>query len=294
MIFLWFAVQGGLVAAAALAAGAGTLRRCAAALLVLAAAILPWLAPAQPVPRAVLGAMTVLAFIKTIQIAGTQGPWPAWRRIWHALVPFDVRRTKSVAPGLDWRMLASIVLYGAAAVAAFLIGVRGLSGLTAPARYTTGMVCTAVSFYATFEALAGAILLAHRVVGIDAPPIQRAPILSRSAGEFWGERWNRTVSEWLHRFAFLPLARRRHPLLGLLAAFAVSAAFHAWMFMVALDAGAALMVGAFFLVQGVAVLAETRIGLRSWPSLLARGWTYVVLLAPSPLILGPIARLVGQ
>ena len=294
MALSWFAVQAGLLALAALAAGAAVARRVAAALLVLAAAILPWFAPAAPVPRAVLGAMSVLAFMKTIQIAGTNGPWPAWRRVWHGLTPFDVRRATSVAPALDWQLLARVASYTAAAVAAFLVGVWGLDALTAPARYVAGMLCAAVTVYAGFEALAGAIRLVHLVVGIDAPPIQRAPILSRSVGEFWGERWNRTVGEWLHRFAFLPLARRRHPLLGLLAAFAMSAVLHAWMFAVALDVRAALMAGAFFLVQGVAVLAETRMGARAWPSPLARGWTVFVLLAPSPLILGPVLRLVGE
>ena len=70
------------------------------------------------------------------------------------------------------------------------------------------------------------------------------------AAEFWGERWNRTVGEWLYRFAFRPLARRRRPMLGLAAAFALSALLHAWMFVVALDVRAGFMAGAFFLVQG--------------------------------------------
>lgn len=293
VLLLWFAAQGGLLVAAALAAGSGAGRRCAAGLLVLAAAILPWFASPLPFPRAALAALSVMALFKTLQISTTPGPWPTGQRIWHGLMPFDVRRTRTVAPGLDWTLLASVMAYGALAVAAILVGIRGLGGLNSPSRFLAAMTCTAVFLYATFEVLAGLLRLAHRLVGIDVPPIQRAPVLSRSAREFWGERWNRTVSEWLGQFAFLPLARRRHSGLGLLAAFAVSAAIHAWTILVALDAQSALMAGSFFVVQGFVVLIEARMRPQTWPPPLARLWTFLVLVLPSPLFLCPISRLIG-
>lgn len=273
----WAAAQVGLAAAAVFALGAGAARRTAAA-------TLPWLAPLGPLPRALLCFVGLLPFLKTIEIAATPGPWPAWRRLWHGLVPFDVRGTPFVKPAVDGRILGNIILHGAIASAAF-VAIPWLD--SGPARDAARLLFGTALVYAWIKGGSEIVRFGHRCVGIEVPPIQRSPILSRGAREFWGERWNRPWSDWLHRFAFRPLARRRHPALAVLAAFGVSAAIHAWMFAVALGGQAAAMVGAFFLIQGVVVLAETYLRLRTWPAPASRAWTFFVLLGPLPLFLDP-------
>jgi hypothetical protein len=292
VIATWVAAQVGVAVAAALVVGAGATRRAAAALLVGAGATLPWLSPSGPLSRVVLSFVALMAFLKTIQIAFTPGPWPARRRLWHLFVLLDVRRTRFITPAVDWRMLGNVFLQGALAGAAFFVLAR-LGTLPGQAREVARLICGATLLYAFLEGLSGIMQFGHRVVGIEAPANQHAPILARSAGEFWGERWNRCVSEWLRQFVFRPLARRHQPALGLLAAFAASAALHAWVTAPALGARAAVMMAGFFLVEGVIVLAETRLSLRTWPAPLARAWTIFVLLGPSPLGLDPFLRVFG-
>ena len=54
-----------------------------------------------------------------------------------------------------------------------------------------------------------------------------------------------------------------------------------------------VMVWTFFMAQGIAVLLETRWGIRRWPKGLARAWTLLFLLATSPLFLDPFLGLIG-
>ena len=122
-------------------------------------------------------------------------------------------------------------------------------------------------------------------------PIQETPIAARSLRDFWGKRWNRPVSAWLHRFFFLPLARQHRPDLGLCCAYLVSGAIHAWLAWVALGAFAAFGMAVFFGLQGVFILAEDRLQVHAWPVPLARAWTLTLLLATSPLIIDPYLRI---
>lgn len=128
--------------------------------------------------------------------------------------------------------------------------------------------------------------------GVDVPTVQRNPILSRSLAEFWGQRWNRVVGGWLREFFFAPLARRRLPQLGLAASFGASAAIHAWL-IIGLGADAAVMMAAYFLLQGAALFVESRIGLRRAPPILGRAWAIGVVLAPLPLLQGPWTQALG-
>jgi hypothetical protein len=48
----------------------------------------------------------------------------------------------------------------------------------------------------------------------------------------------------------------------------------------------------FFGLQGVFILAEDRLHVHAWPVPLARAWTLTILLATSPLIIGPYLRMV--
>lgn len=282
----WAVAQIAIAAAAALAVGPGPARRSIAAFLVAVAVSLPFFAPPAPLPRALLAFVGLLALLKTIEIGARPGHWPAWRRLWHVCMPFDVRRTQSVRPAVDPKLLGRVVLLGGIGGFVFFLLLR-LRGLGGQGRDVARLLCGAVLVYVWVEATSEAARFAHRVGGIEVPPIQRAPILARSVGEFWSERWNRPWSDWLRRFVFLPLARRRLPALGLFAAFVVSGVMHAWMFAAALGMSAAVMTAGFFLIQGTCALAETRFNVRTRPSWATRAWTLAALLVPSPLFVHP-------
>ena len=100
------------------------------------------------------------------------------------------------------------------------------------------------------------------------------------------------MSHWLRATCFLPLARRGHPALGLLLCFLVSGFTHAYPVLVALTPAMAVMMFGYFVVQGVAVAAETRLGVTKWPRALRRAWTLVIMLATSPLFVEPCLRVI--
>ena len=131
------------------------------------------------------------------------------------------------------------------------------------------------------------------MAGYSLPLMHRTPIAARSVGEFWSRRWNIIVSAWLHTFIFLPLARHRRASLGVLCAFLVSGLFHGWPILAALGAWPAFTTVAFFVIQGVAVLAEGRWRIHTWPVPIARAWTVIILLVSSPLFISPGLRLFG-
>jgi len=82
--------------------------------------------------------------------------------------------------------------------------------------------------------------------------------------EFWGRRWNLTVSAWLAETFFRPLARRGKPLLGVFVAFFVSAMLHAYICEAAMGLGMAAMMLAYFGVQGAIVGIELLLGVARW------------------------------
>ena len=288
----WFIAQVSLVIGAVLLVGPGRARRAATLLLVVASGLLPWLAPPRPKGRVLLCFMFLVTVIKTLQIGWTHGPWPAWRRVWHGLMPFDVRGARVVGPAMDWSMLGMTALYCA-------VGALSFAALSALPRQPwvlhdlTRYSCGVVFVFALVSASSEFVRLSHRVFGIAVPPIQRSPLLARSVGEFWADRWNRPWSEWLRRFAFLPLARRHHSALGVLAAFTVSGVMHGLLVLPALGADAAAMMAGFFLAQGSVVLAESPLHVREWPTAASHAWATAVLLLTSPLFVVPFLRVLG-
>ena len=90
------------------------------------------------------------------------------------------------------------------------------------------------------------------------------------------------------------MARRGHAGWGLALAFVVSAAFHAWLAWVPLGARMAASMGAFFLVQAVAVGLERLLCQGAWPRPLQHLWTLAWMLGSAPLFVEPFLRIVSQ
>jgi hypothetical protein len=158
------------------------------------------------------------------------------------------------------------------------------------------------------EVAVGAAGVHYLIVGIaglcghSVEGFQNHPLRSASLAEFWARRWNRMVRGNLKRGFFQPHARAGRPELGLLAAFAASGVLHA---MAVAGAGRPSLIAlpmasvmGFFLLHGVLVLAEKRLGWHRapqgpWPRLLARVRTIIVFAALSPLLIDPFACVTG-
>ncbi|PYL86100.1 MAG: hypothetical protein DMF23_02000 [Verrucomicrobia bacterium] len=66
------------------------------------------------------------------------------------------------------------------------------------------------------------LAIGWRAAGLDAKPIMKAPLRSKSVSEFWGRRWNDAFNRLALDFVFRPLARRQGIRIATLAAFLVS------------------------------------------------------------------------
>lgn len=292
MLLAWIVLQVVLVVVAVQLMDRATWRRIASIGVLLAAVMLPLFVPAGPLPRAVLAALGLLAVVKVLQVARAPEQWPARSRFWHGLAPFDVAATQRVAPALDRKLLRSVLVHGALAALALL----GLFLLPRSLPLGPGLLRLLLGAgfaYTAMEAVTEGIRFVHLLAGVAVPPLQAAPIRSRSIREFWSQRWNRPVSDWLNEFVFRPVARRQGALLGVLAAFSASGLLHAWMFYVAAGLAAALMAAAFFVFNAIFVLVESAIDIRSLPTPARRVWTLGMLLISSPLFVEPMLRVLG-
>jgi hypothetical protein len=285
----------GLIAAAVLVVGRRRIQRVSAALFLVSAFILEWFAPVDTFWRAILALYGMFALMATVTVAASATPqWSVRYRLLHLLTLGYPLRAGRIRPVLSLRIIGRLIVEGLVGVAAFLF-LRHIAaarhppdGVIAPGRLVAGIIL----LYAWAEFVNDLIHFCFLAAGAAMRPIQDTPIAARSLRDFWGKRWNRPVSAWLHRFVSLPLARQHRPDLGLLCAFLVSAAIHAWLTWVALGAFAAFGMAVFFGLQGVFILAEDRLYVRAWPVPLARAWTLAILLATSPLIIGPYLRIV--
>lgn len=253
--------------------------------------VLPWLAGPVPLVRALL-AMNFLSVFRTIDLVRSREAWSAGRRVAHALSLLDSRLLVRSRPRVDVAELGAALAWGAlAALALRAVGPaapRLTPGAGLGVRWGAGLVFT----YATVEAGYRTTRALHHAVGLQTPPLHVWPVASLSIAEFWGTRWARPVSHWLRANCFLPLARRGHPALGLHLGFLVSAVGHAYPVVVALDLGMAGWMLGYFVLQGLAVVAEGRLGASRWPSAARRAWTVSVLVATSPLFVEPCLRVV--
>jgi hypothetical protein len=98
--------------------------------------------------------------------------------------------------------------------------------------------------------------------GVDARPVMRAPVLSRSVSEFWGARWNTAFHDLAHTLAFRPLAGRLGVARATVLVFLISGFIHESVISLPARGGYGLPT-AYFLLQGCGVLMErSRIGRR--------------------------------
>lgn len=243
----------------------------------------------HPLLRA-LGALVAFTWTMRLVDLLRAEPWPPWRRVLHVLSVVDSRRLTRAPPRLERlglaQALAWILVAGAAVGALLAVPVQLV-------RWGAGLVLV----YAVVSALYLLLFVGYRGLGFVTPPLHVNPVLSRSIQEFWGARWARPISDWLGETFFRPYARRRRALTGVVLAFAVSAAFHAYVVWAALGLVDGLpMAGwmcVYFLAQGALMTLERAVKTRSWPRWAGHAWTVAWMVLVSPIFVEPALRVLG-
>lgn len=270
-------------------AGRSVARNSGAAACLIAALAIAFQRELSPFTRGLLTFPCLISALKCVQIA-TSDPaqWTLPRRVWSALVFFDVRDARRAAWAWDGVMLAKVALFPILLVAAVWLPLRFSGRLSSEAALAMKLICGAVFAYVVLDFGIQVMRAAHRLLGFDTGPLHRDPVFSRTLSEFWGERWNLPVTKWLNEYCFRPCARRGNAAAGLVAAFAMSALLRFWLFFAAVNLVCGLLAGVFFLLQVPALLWERRWRVRRWPAFAARAWTIGFLLATSPLLTIPM------
>ena len=181
-------------------------------------------------------------------------------------------------------IVATAVLAGATATVESV----SASGLQSFARWFAGVIMV----LAFAELATASFPLVSTALGVTVPPLMQSPYRSASVGEFWTKRWNIFASEMVFRpICFAPLARRSR-ILGLSAAFALSALVHVLLALMALgNWRSSLLFGAFFLVQPLLIIVERRMHVRRWRPMAGRVWALSALTLTSPLFVEPLLRI---
>jgi Membrane bound O-acyl transferase family len=249
----------------------------------------PWLLPREHL--LVRSTLAVFAFGGAMRATDLRtGRWSLSERLGHALSIVDTRKLVRAETSLEVGALARFVGWEALGVLSYFI-------ITRVGPQTSGEVYWAIRWggglalvYTLTEGAYCLLFAAYRLAGYRPPPLHRHPAASRSVQEFWGRRWNLTVSSWLGETFFRPLARRGRPVAGVLLAFLVSAVVHAYIWDVALGLGIAALMLAYFAIQGVIVGIELALGVAHWSPLPARLWTLAWMIGVSPMFTEPVLR----
>lgn len=271
---------------AALVAIAAALARRAKPMAIVLGAVAFFAAPWLAGPTALLrGLSSLLGFVGLLRVIDTvrfREPWSARRRVLHVLSFVDSRTLRRARPQVDLLALGRALLWAALSIA-------GLYVAHSPqqiVRWAGGLVLV----YAAIESGYAFVGALYRALGFVTLPLHVLPVVSLSVGELWGVRWARPISAWLRETCFRPLARRGRPMLGLLLGFLVSGIGHAYPALVAIDLSMAAMMFSFFLVQGIFLIVEIRLGVSRWARPVRRVWTATLMVASSPLFVEPALR----
>lgn len=277
-----------LATAAATVVAPTSVRGWTARLIAAPAPALPlWFDDTTPFLRLFLAMGGILVLVRTVDLSRDRRTYPLAFRFWFTGTAFDGRKIRRDVPLLDRVNLARLIGYGALFCSVFAVFSSGALSTPTSWQWPVRWLLGATLVYSMLDAVAGGIHVAYRSLGIVIEPLHRAPILSRSVQEFWGERWNRIVHQVLLEYTFKPLGRKRLRL-AIMSAFAMSALLHFWILFVSVGFARGLIMASFFLLQGVFVMIERKLRVGRWPGLFARAWTVACVLGTSPLFVEPM------
>lgn len=273
-----------LVVAGLLATG-GRARRGSAVCLAATSTLVPLCVDGYPLLRVVAGIAAAAGLARTVDLVRE---WPSrtrGARVLQVLVVLDWRLARPTPPRLDPDKALRTLGYAAISAVAVL---GTWAARTRGAPFLVGSLAAAVAIWSTAEWVSTLVRIFTECAGWSLPSLHDRPAESKSLAELWGRRWNLTVTRWLHGAVFVPVARRHGAKLGLLAAFLVSALFHAYMAYAGGGWILALSMGSFFVVQAVLILVERALRVTRWPAYAARVWMLAGMLLPSPLFTEPM------
>jgi hypothetical protein len=247
-----------------------------------------WIPRDWPVFRTVAAVALTAGYYRLVAIA-LRPRSPMMGRVLAVVLPVVEPRRVSSTPR---SVRIDLLVAGAfeAAVAVFLF----LCAKTYP-RHMIWMrtLVAGTSAYFVVDGTARLLEAVTSAIGVDIGPLHDAPILARTVGEFWSRRWNRAIQAWLNEFAFRPVAKKHGVVMGVLAAFVASAVLHFVPLCVAYDWKWASAMGAFFLIHGVVVVIEAKLGVARWPRALGHAWTLGVFAITAPLFIEPMLQSLG-
>lgn len=288
---LAFCLGGPLFLVSALLSGGGAARKSLGWIAIAAAMALPFFQPKEWLfLRTLQALMSIGAMIRGTDLLLHEGGLSVAARIAHAFSICDTFKLRRVAPTISWRLLARGLLFVPGALLGRVMAYDVAPKVAGAAGLSIRLFFGLVTLYCFTEVVYATLTSSYRAAGFEPPPLHRDPILARSVREFWGARWNRTVSAWLEERFFRPLARRRMPRLGMSLAFVVSALIHGYLTITALSWTWALLMTSFFLLQGVFALVEGPLGVARWRPLAGRAWAVVTIATTAPLIGEPLMR----
>jgi hypothetical protein len=287
-LFYALAILAGIVAAPSRGRGAVALA------LTGAAAVMPWLLPSSAVfLRAAYGIASFLCFAGVLDILRRRRTWTTSERVLRVIFFINLHAAKPTRRHLDVRLMIVTMVYE-------LLGLMGLWAVVVLAPGVHGLAHWALRWgggvlfcYVGPDIARAVLIFSARAIGLEPPEIHHMPILSTTISQFWGARWNRPVGAWLKFHGYDPLAKRGLPRLGILAAFGLSAALHAWFTWIAVGGFLALVMLSFFLLQGVFVVVERRLRITRRKPAWGRTWTVGVMALSSPLFVEPMLQCIG-
>jgi len=276
---------------AAVVTAGSPVRRALGVMLSIASMTPVWWVPVQhTLFRALWVIIAFSGMMRTVDLR--RGHWTLKNRLVHVTSVVDERRLVRARPSADLVALGQTVLWLIPAWLAYY----AMWALAVPVDATGWLVRWSLGLVFVYTLSAGAYRILHfvyRALGFIAPPLHIAPAAARTVQEFWGERWNRTVSLWLGETFFRPLARRRKPLVGAFIAFLASALLHAYVAWVAVGAWMGMWMLVFFLAQAVIIGLERAIRARAWSPWIGHAWTVAWMAGLSPMFTEPMARTLG-
>lgn len=201
-----------------------------------------------------------------------------WRfAVWFVVPPRTQWEALPVARGI----LRTIGLARLARGCLKAAGLCFLLYLDARHRWSWPLAAWAAAFemYFMVSGLSDFVTGATSLLGFSTQEVFRAPFLASSPADFWGHRWNLFVSDFFRRRLFLPLANGNHVYRGAFAVFLASGLAHEYFVFVCVKPAEFLpgYMTAFFLLQGLAVMAGTWTKAHLRPVRFAPRWVKVGL-----------------
>jgi len=209
----------------------------------------------------------------------------AWFFAWPGLdgKAFFRRRTVKRSSGFEWFFATAKTGFGGWMLVGVAPAMKATSDLTSGWAALIGIAF--LLHFGTFHMAA----LFWRSRGRDVKPIMNAPILATSVTEFWSRRWNLAFRDYASPLLFVPLMRRTHPAVAVLAGYMFSGLVHELAISVPARGGHGLPT-LYFAIQGAAILIEratAKRGVRLTNGICGWIWTAIVTVPGAYLLFHP-------